>query len=170
MKENTRVVGFSGVDGAGKSSQVKELISYFEVKNISYRVLYARSENTKICKILSNLLEQNADSRVLKKIYIIVNYIIWIDYYCIKVRRKMKNDVLIMDRTIIDNAVDVSCKISQKVKIPDWLMKRYTYIYIYAENDILFERLIKRGESYNQDVFCMKKELYNCYFREVNID
>ena len=71
MKENTRVVGFSGVDGAGKSSQVKELISYFEVKNISYRVLYARSENTKICKILSNLLEQNADSRVLKKIYII---------------------------------------------------------------------------------------------------
>ena len=31
MKENTRVVGFSGVDGAGKSSQVKELISYFDV-------------------------------------------------------------------------------------------------------------------------------------------
>lgn len=151
-RRSNTTISFSGVDGVGKSTQIMLLKQYFENNGITYRILYARAGYNKVC--LSLLKRINKRPTVLNRgLYRFLNYV-QINYlFGILKEIKKNNQVLLMDRTLIDSVVDKSMALKKDFKIPKiiWGCKRTREIRIYMDADIdnIEKRIKNRGEKFD---------------------
>lgn len=163
MNKTTRpkIISFSGTDGSGKSSQVELLIKYFEENGMSYRVFYGRSERNIICRIIKWLASRWSG---FKRLYLWTNNIVRIKLFCFDVRRKLNNQFLLMDRSIIDDIVDISFLTSVEPTIPKWSIKPDICVYIYADIESIRWRMENRGEKFDSYEVKSKQALYDMHY------
>lgn len=160
---NNVTISFSGVDGVGKSTQIMMLKQYFEENGITYRILYARTMNTKICRLLLKKIT-SSPTNLNMIIYKAISYIIYIYFFGILKNAKMNNQILLMDRTLIDSVVDEAMALKSELTRPISFLgrKRSKEIRIYMNADIenIKKRFEKRGEQFNYEYTKTQLGLY----------
>lgn len=163
-RHSNTTISFSGADGVGKSTQIMLLKQYFENNGITYRILYARAGYNKVC--LSLLKRIKKRPTVLNRgLYGFINYV-QINYlFGILKEVKKNNQVLLMDRTLIDSMVDKSMLLKKEYKIPKiirggWKRTREIRIYLDADIDNIEKRIKNRGEKFDYEYAKTQLVLY----------
>ena len=134
-----KLIVFSGLDGAGKSTQIELIKSSFLKQNKKCFIFWSRGGYTPgfqklkniIRKILKNKLPKPGRSQqrdasfgnpLIKKIWLIISIVDLIFYYSIFLRIKLLlGHNIICDRFILDTKIDFNIAYPNE-KIEDWLL------------------------------------------------
>lgn len=148
-QHSNTTISFSGVYGVGKSTQIMLLKKYFENNGITYRILYARVTSNKVCVSLLKRINKRP-TFLNKSLYRFINYM-QINYlFGILKEVKKNNQVLLMDRTLIDSVVDKTMVLKKDFNIPKIIWgKRTREIRFYMDADIdnIEKRIKNKGEK-----------------------
>lgn len=162
MKKNI-IISFSGADGVGKSTQIKLVGDYFDKKGITYRIFYARTRNAKPCQLLMERINKNP-TKWNRTLYMIVNYILCVHFFGTLKSLKRNNQILLMDRTLVDSMVDQMMVLKYKRKIygiwMDRKKKLEIKIYFDANIETIRKRMEKRGEIFDYEQTKRQLNLY----------
>lgn len=162
-QHSNTTISFSGADGVGKSTQIMLLKQYFENNGITYRILYARVASNKVCVSLLKRINKRP-TFLNKSLYRFINYM-QINYlFGILKEVKKNNQVLLMDRTLIDSVVDKSMVLKKDFKIPKiiWGGKRTREIRFYMDADIdnIEKRIKNKGEKFDYEYAKIQLDSY----------
>ena len=175
-----KLITISGLDGSGKSTQIKNLKRYFEEKG--FRTIYFHAIQFSIAnKVLRKKSNKNSSKRktkavikagflkiFLRKIALIIDTFRFRKYF-FTVDRETENEFLLADRYFYDQVVNIfylEKKIKPSGKTPLWLklVEKYAIvpdlkIYLDTSPEKIISRYqeIEQGKQYLND----KKKIYD---------
>ena len=172
-----RYIIFSGIDGCGKSTQIKMLNTYLESVGINSKVVWLRSPHlftsplNFLCRILgmttydkeNNLFFRDySKSKIIRKIYPSLQYLDMVLYFTkIKLSRK-RQGILLLDRFTLDTFVDIVLESSRQDLLGSKINHRFVnmipqdsicFCYNISANDV-----IDRREELKHDIKLHEKE------------
>ena len=134
-----KIIFFSGLDGAGKSTQIEILKNHFVKKNKKVYYFWSRGGYSPGFQMFKNILRKNLKNKLpkagkskqreksfanplIKKIWLIISILDLIFYYSIFLRIKLLFGYnIICDRFILDTNVDFNIAFPDE-KVEDWLL------------------------------------------------
>lgn len=133
------IVSFSGIDSAGKTTQIKLVEEYCTAHNISYRKIWAKARGTPGIILLKSLIRRDKklnfeqqlvyrekiyESRYKQRLLLIASLLDLLWYFGIYYRiLGTKYRLLILDRYLWDTYVEVKCEFD-KVDFEKWALWR----------------------------------------------
>lgn len=163
-QHSNTVISLSGVDGVGKSTQIMLLKQYFENNGITYRIFYARVGCNRTSKSLLKRINKKPTT-FNRGLYRLIYFVQLVYLFGILKEAKKNNQVLLMDRTLIDSIVDESMVLKKELKIPKilwggWKRTREIRIFLDADMDNIERRLNNRGERFEYEYVKSQLALY----------
>lgn len=136
------MISFSGLDGAGKSTQIAKLSNYFESKRLRHTYFWSRGGYTPGISFFKQLLRKSSSNLVpatagpskkrddafkntyIKKLWLTLSMIDLTFYYAIVLRfKKLLGFKIICDRYIIDTEIDFTLNFPDQ-KVERWWIWR----------------------------------------------
>lgn len=160
------IVSFSGIDSAGKTTQINLLEQYCINNKIKYRKIWAKARGTPGIEFVKNLvrrdkkmsMEQKRTYRAAiyksyykQKILLMASFgdLVWYFgiYYRILAR---KNEILILDRYLWDTYIETKCEFDQ-IEFENWFIWKLL-ITISPRPDVSVLYIIPSEESLKRDI------------------
>ncbi|MBD3300264.1 MAG: hypothetical protein GF347_02850 [Candidatus Moranbacteria bacterium] len=162
-----KIVSFSGIDGSGKTTQIKSFTNYLKARGLKYKVIHIvqnsiankiaaffsskkRKNSKKESKKTESITKASPLSINLRKVALLIDLILFRLYLLFNLKRKM---ILVFDRYFIDYLVNIyflegrkKARISPLIK--DLMPKPDLAFYLKVDHKTANQRKTDQGLNY----------------------